>query len=123
MQKIIKTKEEIFYNDISLNEFNDLLDIQFGLADNVTEAKIVPNIVYFLKNILKLYNGKEITHANASYFVYDTLITNDISNINPINPILNFYSISENNSINYNNFKTEKIQKNFLKKIESLQDK
>ena len=121
MQKIIKTKEELFYNDIALNEFNDLLDIQFGLADNVTEAKIVPNIVYFLKNILKLYNGKEITHANASYFVYDTLITNDISNINPINPILNFYSIFENKTIKYNNLKGEKILKNFSKRLEVLQ--
>ena len=120
MQKIIKTKEELFYNDIALNEFNDLLDIQFRQPDNVTKAKIVPNIVYFLKNILKLYNGKEITHANVTYFVYDTLIINDISDTSPL---LNFYSISENNSINYNNFKTEKIQKNFFKKIESLQDK
>jgi hypothetical protein len=72
MQKIIKTKEELFYNDIALNEFNDLLDIKFGQDD---ETKIGPNIVYFLKNILKLYNGKEIIHANSSYFVYDTLIT------------------------------------------------
>ena len=120
MQKIIKTKEELFYNDIALNEFNDLLNIQFGLSDNIKEKNISPNIVYFLKNILKLYNGKEITHANISYFVYDTLIINDIS---ATDPLLNFYSISENKSINYNNFKTEKIQKNFLKKIESLQDK
>ena len=120
MQKIIKTKEELFYNDIALNEFNDLLNIQFGLSNNIKEKNISPNIVYFLKNILKLYNGKEITHANISYFVYDTLIINDIS---ATDPLLNFYSISENKSINYNNFKTEKIQKNFLKKIESLQDK
>ena len=122
IQKIIKTKEELFYNDIALNEFNDLLDIQFAPADNVTKAKIVPNIIYFLKNILKLYNGKEITHANASYFVYDTLITNDISNIiNPTNPILNFYSIFENKTIKYNNLKGEKILKNFSKRLEVLQ--
>ena len=120
MQKIIKTKEELFYNDIALNEFNDLLNIQFGLSDKIKEKNISPNIVYFLKNILKLYNGKEITHANISYFVYDTLIINDIS---ATDPLLNFYSISENKSINYNNFKTEKIQKNFFKKIVSLQDK
>lgn len=120
MQKIIKTKEELFYNDIALNELNDLLNIQFGLSDNIKEKNISSNILYFLKNILKLYNGKEITHANISYFVYDTLIINDISDTSPL---LNFYSISENKSINYNNFKTEKIQKNFLKKIESLQDK
>ena len=120
MQKIIKTKEELFYNDIALNEFNDLLNIQFDVSKNIKEKNISPNIVYFLKNILKLYNGKEITHANISYFVYDTLIINDIS---ATDPLLNFYSISENKSINYNNFKTEKIQKNFLKKIESLQDK
>ena len=120
MQKIIKTKEELFYNDIALNEFNDLLNIQFYLSDNIKKKNISPNIVYFLKNILKLYNGKEITHANVTYFVYDTLIINDISDTSPL---LNFYSISENNSINYNNFKTEKIQKNFFKKIESLQDK
>ena len=120
MQKIIKTKEELFYNDIALNEFNDLLNIQFDVSKNIKEKNISPNIVYFLKNILKLYNGKEITHANISYFVYDTLIINDIS---ATDPLLNFYSISENKSINYNNFKTEKIQKNFLKKIESLQYK
>ena len=120
MQKIIKTKEELFYNDIALNEFNDLLNIQFDLSDDIKEKNISPNIVYFLKNILKLYNGKEITHANISYFVYDTLIINDIS---ATDPLLNFYSISENKSINYNNFKTEKIQKNFFKKIVSLQDK
>ena len=120
MQKIIKTKEELFYNDIALNEFNDLLNIQFDVSKNIQEKNISPNIVYFLKNILKLYNGKEITHANVTYFVYDTLIINDIS---ATDPLLNFYSISENKSINYNNFKTEKIQKNFFKKIESLQDK
>ena len=120
MQKIIKTKEELFYNDIALNEFNDLLNIQFDVSDDIKEKNISPNIVYFLKNILKLYNGKEITHANVTYFVYDTLIINDIS---ASDPLLNFYSISENKSINYNNFKTEKIQKNFFKKIESLQDK
>ena len=120
MQKIIKTKEELFYNDIALNEFNDLLNIQFDVSKNIKEKNISPNIVYFLKNILKLYNGKEITHANISYFVYDTLIINDIS---ATDPLLNFYSISENKSINYNNFKTEKIQKNFFKKIESLQYK
>lgn len=120
MQKIIKTKEELFYNDIALNEFNDLLNIQFDVSNNIKEKNISPNIVYFLKNILKLYNGKEITHANVTYFVYDTLIINDIS---ATDPLLNFYSISENKSINYNNFKTEKIQKNFFKKIESLQDK
>ena len=118
MQKIIKTKEELFYNDIALNEFNDLLDIKFGQDDE----KIGPNIVYFLKNILKLYNGKEIIHANSSYFVYDTLITNDISsNINTSNPVLNFYSISENKTIKYNNFKGEKILKNFSKRLEILQ--
>jgi hypothetical protein len=125
MQKIIKTKEELFYNDIALNEFNDLLDIKFGTGDKIQEEKIGPNIVYFLKNILKLYNGKEITHANSSYFVYDTLITNDISsNINSTNtsnPILNFYSISENKTIKYNNFKAEKILKNFSKRLEVLQ--
>ena len=120
MQKIIKTKEELFYNDIALNEFNDLLNIQFDLSDDIKEKNISPNIVYFLKNILKLYNGKEITHANISYFVYDTLIINDTS---ATNPLLNFYSISENKSINYKNFKADKIQKIFFKKIESLQDK
>ena len=121
MRKIIKTKEELFYNDIALNEFNDLLNIQFNNVSNtIKEKKIVPNIEYFLKNILKLYNGKEITHANISYFVYDTLIINDTS---ATNPLLNFYSISENKSINYKNFKADKIQKIFFKKIESLQDK
>ena len=120
MRKIIKTKEELFYNDIALNELNDLLKIKFQVPADVGRTVISSNILYFLKNILKLYNGKEITHANVTYFVYDTLIINDISDTSPL---LNFYSISENNSINYNNFKTEKIQKNFLKKIESLQDK
>lgn len=120
MRKIIKAKEELFYNDIALNELNDLLKINFQVPADVGRTVISSNILYFLKNILKLYNGKEITHANVTYFVYDTLIINDISDTSPL---LNFYSISENNSINYNNFKTEKIQKNFLKKIESLQDK
>lgn len=121
IQKIIKAKEELFYNDIALNEFNDLLNIQFDLSDNIKKTKIVPNIEYFLKKILKLYNGKEITYSNASYFVYDTLIANDISNTNVINPVLNFYSISDNKSIKYNNFKGEKIHKNFFKKMEMLQ--
>ena len=120
MRKIIKAKEELFYNDIALNELNDLLKITFQVSADVGRTVISSNILYFLKNILKLYNGKEITHANVTYFVYDTLIINDISDTSPL---LNFYSISENNSINYNNFKTEKIQKNFFKKIESLQDK
>ena len=130
IQKIIKTKEELFYNDIALNEFNDLLNIKFKAdtdtaKDNeIKKTKIGPNIVYFLKNILKLYNGKEITHSNSSYFVYDTLITNDISsniNSNPINSVLNFYSIFENKTIKYNNFKSEKILKNFSKRLQTLQ--
>jgi hypothetical protein len=130
MQKIIKTKEELFYNDIALNEFNDLLNIKFKADtdptkdEDIKKTRIGPNIVYFLKNILKLYNGKEITHSNASYFVYDTLITNDISsniNSNPTNSVLNFYSISENKTIKYNNFKSEKILKNFSKRLDALQ--
>ena len=127
MQKIIKSKEELFFNTIALNEFNNLLNINFKSSDDaIIKKNIYSNILYFLKNILKLYNGKEITHANASYFVYDTLITTDISNTdisntNPTNPVLNFYSISENKSIKYNNFKGEKILKNFLKILNSLQ--
>ena len=130
MQKIIKTKEELFYNDIALNEFNDLLNIKFKADtvptkdEEIKKTKIGPNIVYFLKNILKLYNGKEITHSNSSYFVYDTLITNDISsniNSNPTNSVLNFYSISENKTIKYNNFKGERILKNFSKRLDALQ--
>jgi hypothetical protein len=130
MQKIIKTKEELFYNDIALNEFNDLLNIKFKADTDPTKdeyikkTRIGPNILYFLKNIIKLYNGKEITHSNSSYFVYDTLITNDISsniNSNPTNSVLNFYSISENKTIKYNNFKSEKILKNFSKRLQTLQ--
>ena len=117
MQRIIKTKEELFYNDIALNELNELLEISF---DNLkkSEKTVSSNILYFLKNILKLYNGKEITDANGSYFVYDTLIISDISDTNPL---LNFYSISQNKTTNYKNFKAEKIKKNIFKKFQSLQ--
>lgn len=34
IQKIIKTKEELFYNDIALNEFNKLLNVDFNITDN-----------------------------------------------------------------------------------------
>jgi hypothetical protein len=124
IQKIIKTKEELFYNDIALNEFNKLLNVDFNITDDDKKKKLISsNIVYFLKYILKLYNGKEITHDNVTYFVYDTLIHDDaLNNINSnTNPVLNFYSISKNKSIKYNNFKGEKILKNILKKYESLQ--
>jgi hypothetical protein len=128
IQKIIKTKEELFYNDIALNEFNKLLNVDFNITDNDKKKKLISsNIVYFLKYILKLYNGKEITHDNVTYFVYDTLILDDALNdirgkiISNTNPVLNFYSISKNKSIKYNNFKGEKIIKNILKKYESLQ--
>ena len=116
MQRIIKTKEELFYNDIALNELNELLEISFKKS-NKSEKTVSSNILYFLKNILKLYNGKEITDANGSYFVYDTLIISDINDTNP----LNFYSISQNKTTNYKNFKAEKIQKNIFKKFQSLQ--
>jgi hypothetical protein len=128
IQKIIKTKEELFYNDIALNEFNKLLNVDFNITDNDKKKKLISsNIVYFLKYILKLYNGKEITHDNVTYFVYDTLILDDALNdirkkiISNTNQVLNFYSISKNKSIKYNNFKGEKILKNILKKYESLQ--
>jgi hypothetical protein len=128
IQKIIKTKEELFYNDIALNEFNKLLNVDFNITDNDKKKKLISsNIVYFLKYILKLYNGKEITHDNVTYFVYDTLILDDALNdirgniISNTNPVLNFYSISKNKSIKYNNFKGEKILKNILKKYDSLQ--
>ena len=128
IQKIIKTKEELFYNDIALNEFNKLLNVDFNITDNEKKKKFISsNIVYFLKYILKLYNGKEITHDNVTYFVYDTLILDDALNsirdkiISNTNQVLNFYSISKNKSIKYNNFKGEKILKNILKKYESLQ--
>ena len=117
MQRIIKTKEELFYNDIALNELNELLEISFKNSDK-SKKTVSSNILYFLKNILKLYNGKEITDANGSYFVYDTLIISDISDTNPL---LNFYSISQNKTTNYKNFKAEKIQKNIFKKFQSLQ--
>jgi hypothetical protein len=123
IQKIIKTKEEIFFNNIVLNELNELLDIDFS-KDDIKEKYSSSNILYFLKNIMELYNGKEITQANDTYFVYDTLITNNISKIdstNISNSILKFYSISKNNSITYNNFKAEKIKRNLFKKFQLLQ--
>ena len=116
IQKIIKNKEEIFYNDTALNIFNEELNIEGPV---VKEAKkkdnISSNILYFLKDVLKLYKGCEFNDNNNKYFVYDTLISTDISNSEP-----KFYSISQGKSIQYNNLKKDKILKIFKKKHDLL---
>jgi hypothetical protein len=129
IQKIIKSKEEIFFNETALKHFNVSLKINFKESDSkenddkIKKKNINLNIIYFLKDILKLYNGKEIITNNNSYFIYDTLITGTINNITPEAPssILKCYSIIQNKIITYNNFKKEKIIKNFYNKIETLQ--
>jgi len=137
IQKIIKSKEEIFFNETALNEFNTLLSIDFkkddaddadDKDDNNQKKNIHLNIIYFLKDILKLYNGKEIITNNNSYFIYDTLITGTIKaptgntgDSDSDSDTLKCYSIIQNKIITYDNFKKEKIRKNFFKKLEILQ--
>ena len=129
IQKIIKNKEEIFFNETALNEFNDLLDIKFAITkdeDKIKDRNIPLNIIYFLKNTLKLYNGKEIKHNTETFFVYDTLIAhklpNAANNANTANTANNakFYSIAQNKVIDYKNIKSEKIIKLFKKRKELL---
>jgi hypothetical protein len=139
IQKIIKNKEEMFFNETALNEFNDLLDIKFENLDNkitdeaeitkndnkIKDRNIPLNIIYFLKNVLKLYNGKEIKHNNDKYFVYDTLITHklpdneDNAKTTP-KTSLKFYSIAQNKVIDYKNVNSEKVIKLFKKKRELM---
>jgi hypothetical protein len=139
IQKIIKNKEEMFFNETALNEFNDLLDIKFeGLDkkiinqaeitenDNKIKDRNIPlNIIYLLKNVLKLYNGKEIKHNNDKYFVYDTLITykltdnEDTTKTTPTSTP-KFYSIAQNKVIDYKNINSEKVIKLFKKKRELM---
>lgn len=124
IQKIIKNKEEIFFNETALNEFNDLLDIKFNDTDEKFKDRNIPlNIIYFLKNTLKLYNGKEIKHNTETFFVYDTLIAdklpNAANNANTANTA-KFYSIAQNKVIDYKNIKSEKIIKLFKKRKELL---
>jgi len=146
IQKIIKNKEEMFFNETALNEFNDLLDIKFEnldekITDKADKAEIIENdnkikdrniplnIIYLLKNVLKLYNGKEIKHNNDKYFVYDTLISHklpdneDTAKTKPkptstTSP--KFYSIVQNKVIDYKNINSEKVIKLFKKKRELM---
>ena len=151
IQKIIKNKEEMFFNETALNEFNDLLDIKFeGLDkkiidndraeiienDNKIKDRNIPlNIIYLLKNVLKLYNGKEIKHNNDKYFVYDTLISHklpdneDTTKTTPTSTSRptstptstpKFYSIAQNKVIDYKNINSEKVIKLFKKKRELM---
>jgi hypothetical protein len=143
IQKIIKNKEEMFFNETALNEFNHLLDIKFeGLDKKITDPaeitendnkikdrNIPLNIIYLLKNVLKLYNGKEIKHNNDKYFVYDTLITykltdnEDITKTTPTSRPTStpkFYSIAQNKVIDYKNINSEKVIKLFKKKRELM---
>ena len=116
IQKIIKNKEEIFYNDTALNIFNEELNIEGpGVKEAKKKDNISSNILYFLKDVLKLYKGCEFNDNNNKYFVYDTLISTDISNSEP-----KFYSISQGKSIQYNNLKKDKILKIFKKKHDLL---
>ena len=119
VQKIIKNKEEIFFNETALNEFNQLLipgkNNKIPSTEELKAIKdknIFPNILYFLKDIIKLYNSKEITYNNNKYFVYDTLIQDASNNT--------YYSISQNKVVKHNNIKTIKLEKNMLKKKELL---
>ena len=119
IQKIIKNKEEIFFNETALNEFNDLLDIEFSeIEDKIKERNIPLNIIYFLKNTLKLYNGKEIKHNNEKFFVYDTLITHKLPDTT--DNTCTFFSIAQNKVIDYKNVKSEKIVKIFKKRRELM---
>ena len=139
IQKIIKNKEEMFFNETALNEFNDLLDIKFENLDKkiIDRAEIIENdnkikdrniplnIIYLLKNVLKLYNGKEIKHNNDKYFVYDTLITykltdNEDTTKNTPKTTPKFYSIAQNKVIDYKNINSEKVIKLFKKKRELM---
>jgi hypothetical protein len=133
IQKIIKNKEEMFFNETALNEFNQLLGIKFSNIDNknvnsddaIKDRNIPLNIIYFLKNIFKLYNGREIKHNNDKYFVYDTLITHklpdsvDITTATPKTTpkaTPKFYSIAQDKVIDYKNINSEKVVKLFKKK-------
>jgi len=135
IQKIIKNKEEMFFNETALNEFNDLLDIKFeGLDKKITDPaeitendnkikdrNIPLNIIYLLKNVLKLYNGKEIKHNNDKYFIYDTLITYKLTdNEDTTKTTPKFYSIAQNKAIDYKNVNSEKVSKLFKKKRELM---
>jgi hypothetical protein len=146
IQKIIKNKEEMFFNETALNEFNDLLDIKFEnldekITDKADKAEIIENdnkikdrniplnIIYLLKNVLKLYNGKEIKHNNDKYFVYDTLITYKLPDnedttktTSKTTPTTSpkFYSITQNKVIDYKNVNSEKVIKLFKKKRELM---
>lgn len=143
IQKIIKNKEEMFFNETALNEFNDLLDIKFENLDKkitdeaeitkndnkIKDRNIPLNIIYLLKNVLKLYNGKEIKHNNDKYFVYDTLITyklpdNEYTTKTKPKPTSTttpkFYSIAQNKVIDYKNINSEKVIKLFKKKRELM---
>jgi hypothetical protein len=135
IQKIIKNKEEMFFNETALNEFNELLDIKFeGLDKKITakdeitkndnkikDRNIPLNIIYLLKKVLKLYNGKEIKHNNDKYFVYDTLITHKLpDNVDSAKTTPKFYSIAQNKSIDYKNVNSEKVIKLFKKKRELM---
>ena len=83
-------------------------------------SAITSNIKYFLKDILKLYNGKEFTYNNDTYFIYDTLITKDFHK--PDKEALDtsdkseksdtnvpFYSIYQKQTHFHSNLKTHKI--------------
>jgi hypothetical protein len=135
IQKIIKNKEEMFFNETALNEFNDLLDIKFENLDKkiidhdettendnkIKDRNIPLNIIYLLKNVLKLYNGKEIKHNNDKYFVYDTLITYKLTdNEDTTKTTPKFYSIAQNKVIDYKNINSEKVIKLFKKKRELM---
>jgi hypothetical protein len=121
IQKIIKNKEELFFNDIALNEFNSALNISSTNNDATKQKHIFPNILYFLKDVLKLYRGKEITYNNEKYFIYDTLVTNEVVDVTDKDkPILTFYSITQNKVIKHNNLKTGKLVRILRKKIDTL---
>ena len=137
IQSIIKNKEELFYNDIVLNKLEKLHKELLGNKKDKKDKKdkndaiITSNIKYFLKDILKLYNGKEFTYNNDTYFIYDTLITKDFHK--PDKEALDtsdkseksdtnvpFYSIYQKQTHFHSNLKTHKIIKNLKLKKKSL---
>ena len=138
IQNIIKSKEELFYNEIVLNKMETL---HKEFLSNETDKKqpkkqtndpeiITSNIIYFLKDILKLYDGKEFTYNNDSYFIYDTLITKNFNKLGdsadkPADKpaeenSVPFYSISQKKTHIHSNLKTHKIVKNLKLKQRSL---
>ena len=107
VKKIIKNKEEIFFNTNILFKFEKTFGSQYQNSEN--QDIIESNIKYILFNIFKLYNSKPF----KNYYIDDTLIKFLKEEKEETKKNIKFYSIFEKRIIDKNSKKDIRIDNTF----------